>query len=147
MSSFMSLNFWLNLISVFVLFAIAIGAIQLYKSEMLRVLRAKWIRRRIIPMVTEIQGSMRSLYFEQPTDAYVSESQRRKLSINRANLELVFSRAKPLFKQERDKLEKFLIGLSVISAQEQKGQINTRVIEDSLLLGQQVIHELTELGV
>ena len=142
----MSLYFWLNLISVLVLFAIAIGAIQLYKSEMVRVLRAKWLRRRIIPMVTEIQTAIRSLYYDQHADPTVSETHRRKLRINRANLELVFSRAKPLFKQERDKLEKFLIGLSVISAQEQKGQLSARVIEDSLLLGQQVIHELNELG-
>lgn len=143
----MSLNFWLNLIAVLVLFVIAIAAIQLYKSEIVRVLRAKWLRRRIIPMVTEIQGSMRSLYFEQSTDPYESESQRRKLSINRANLELVFSRSTPLFKQERDQLEKFLMTLSVVSAQEQKGQLSARIIEDCLLLGQQVVQELTELGV
>lgn len=142
----MSLNFWIKLISALSLFVLAIGSVQLYKSELVRDLRARFLRRKIVPKVQ----ALIPLIVDQAKFAQHNDTERLggnyDLMRIRADLEALFLQAKPLFDQERVAFAELLSKLSVLSRQIEQGDIERLDFENTILVGQRVIHELTEIG-
>lgn len=144
----MSASFWIKLISALTLFVMAIMAVQLYKSELVRNLRARFLRRKIVPMVQ----SMLPLIVDEARDRVQSEADSIRLGGSyelmrlRADLEAVFRQAKPLFDQERDTIAEFLQRLSALGRQFDNASVIRQDVENAVLLGQRVVHELTEIG-
>lgn len=64
----------------------------------------------------------------------------------RADLELLFKQAQPLFDQERETIAEFLASLSTLVVKIENDSILRHEVESVVLLGQRVMHELTEIG-
>jgi len=64
----------------------------------------------------------------------------------RADLEGLFQQAKPLFDQERETIADFLAHLAMLAKQFDSGQAVRHDVENTVLLGQRVVQELTEIG-
>lgn len=125
-----------------VLFGFAILAVQLYKSELIRDIRARFLRRKLVPKVRAVLP----LLLQQAAQPATAETIDYEVRALRADLESLFGHAKPLFNQERDNLAKFLVGLSYLSAQQGRDQLTPADAQDVVLLGQRVVQELTEIG-
>ncbi len=144
----MSASFWIKLASALTLFIMAIMAVQLHKSELIRNLRARFLRRKIVPMVQ----SMLPLIVEEARNSLKSEADSKQLGGRyelmrlRADLEAMFRQAKPLFDQERNTIAEFLQRLSALGTQLDSASIVQQDLENTLLLGQRIVHELTEIG-
>ncbi len=142
----MSVNFWIKLTSALVLFGLAIASVQLYKSELIRDLRARFLRRKIVPLVQRILPLLVSQAKElQMTDSKLLGGS-YDLMRHRADLEGLYQQTKPLFDQERNTIAEFLSRLSQCGRQVDQGHIERIDLENTVLLGQRVIHELTEIG-
>lgn len=141
----MSFNFWFNLVLALLLFGLAVLTVQAYKSEMLRGFRARFLRRRIVPVTQTI---MSQLLVSARSDAAGTTllGGSYELMRARADLESLYRRSKPLFQQERQGIALFLEGLSKVSRQMEQQQNSRQDLEETVLRGQRVVHELTELG-
>lgn len=126
----------------------AIVAVQLYKSELIRDIRARFLRRKIVPLVQ----SMLPLIVEQARSSVYAEQDAKLLGGNyelmrlRADLEVLFQQAKPLFDQERETIAEYLQRLSSLGVQFDNASVERQDLENAVLLGQRVVHELTEIG-
>ncbi|GAA6139230.1 hypothetical protein NBRC116583_29770 [Arenicella sp. 4NH20-0111] len=142
----MSVNFWIKLISALSLFALALGSVHLYKSELVRDLRARFLRRKIVPKVKQ----MIPLIVEQAKDAQNGNDQwlggNYELMRSRADLEVLYQQAKPLFDQERETIAELLTRLSNLTRQLEQGELDRLSFENTVLIAQRVVQELTEIG-
>ncbi len=142
----MSLNFWLKLSSAFFLFGMAIAAVQLYKSELVRDFRARRLRRKIVPLVQSLLPLVvqQAAQAEQDNGALLGGSY--DLMRHRADLESLYRQAKPLFDQERETIAELLSRLASLSKQFDHGATVRADLENAVLLGQRVVQELSEIG-
>lgn len=142
----MSINFWIKLVSALVLFGMAIASIQLYKSELVRDLRARWLRRKIVPLVQSILPLLiEQAQLSEQSDATML-GHNYELMRQRADLESLFVRAKPLFDQERKTIAELLARLASLTTQFDQQRVVRLDLENTVLLGQRVIQELREIG-
>ncbi|MBX2849219.1 MAG: hypothetical protein KTR16_12910 [Acidiferrobacterales bacterium] len=139
----MSTQFWITLTSALVLFAIAIVAVQIFKSGLIRDLRARSLRRKIVPLVQ----SMLPMIVEQARVVEATQlGGNYDLMRGRATLEALHQRSKPLFDEERTTIAQFLQSLSRLTPQFDQQEVVRVDLENTVLLGQRVVHELTEIG-
>ena len=143
----MSSDFWVKLISAFVLFALGVVAIQLYKSELVRDLRARFLRRKIVPLVQALLPMVAQQISAAQSDEINQNHGQYEFMGYRADLEALYAQAKPLFDQERETIRGFLERLSALSVQLDHGEVDRILHENTVLLGQRVIQELTEIGI
>lgn len=141
----MSVHFWVTLVSAITLFVFAICAVQLYKSELIRDLRARFLRRKIVPKVQRmlplLLNHKRELISDDEVIAFDYE-----LSSLRADLEGLYAQSASLFNQERQNIAQFLAGLSFIVAQSNRRQLESKEVDSVILVGQRIVQELTEIG-
>ena len=99
----MSLNFWLTLTSALVLFLIALGIVQVYKSGLVQNIRAQFLRKRLRPLIDQIGGYLIRLSNENLntsdksgiSDNYVGSELDYSLRRKRAELEYLYSLQNP----------------------------------------------------
>ncbi len=141
----MSVNFWVSFVSAIVLFGLALAALNLHKSELVRNFRARRLRRRIVPMV---QGMLPLIadYAKPTTGALEQSPDDYRLMRYRADLEAVYQQSQPLFDQERVSIAEFLSSLSTLAVQFNQNKLAPSNVENSVLIGQRIVQELTEIG-
>lgn len=141
----MSVHFWVTLASAMTLFLFAICLVQLYKSEHIRDLRARFLRRKIVPKVQRmlplLLNHKRELTSDDEGVAFDYE-----LSSLRADLETLYAQSASLFNQERQNIAQFLAGLSFIVAQSNRRQLDLKEVDGVILVGQRIVQELSEIG-
>ncbi len=127
------------------LFALAIGLLQLYKSELIRGVRARNLRRKIVPLTQSIMALLMSrARAENDGQALLEGSY--DLMRARADLEQLYKRSKPLFDQERLGITLFLEALTKLSRPIDGQVMPAYELEETVLRGQRVVQELKELG-
>ena len=107
----MSLNFWITLSSALTLFILSLAAIQIYKSGLIRNLLARLLRKKLCPLLNAIVVELQRVQVAEFSDNHLDYVLRRL----RAELEILYTKSKPLFDQERLAIEKVLISLSQLS--------------------------------
>ena len=140
----MSLNFWLTLISALTLFLIALGIVQAYKSGLLQSIRAQFLRKRIKPVIDQVENCLIRLVHED-LDIYVGSELDYSLRRRRVELEYLLSRSVMLYQQERTAIDSILASVSRLSFQLENNNVDRRLLESTILRCQRTSIDLVEL--
>lgn len=149
----MSLNFWLTLTSALVLFLIALGIVQVYKSGLVQNIRAQFLRKRLRPVVDQIGSYLIRLANENSdisdnlnnSGNYVGSELDYALRRKRAELEYLYSRTSILYQQERASIDSILASVSKLSFQLENNSVDRHLLESTVLACQRTSIDLAEL--
>lgn len=139
----MSLNFWLTLSSALILFLLALAAVQIYKSGLIRSFFARLLRKKLCPLLNAIVTELLRLRLIELPDSNQEYALRRL----RAELESLYAKSGSLFDQERSAIEKVLINLSNLSSQVDRNELDKAVLEATILLAQRASADLAEIRI
>lgn len=144
------MQFWLTLTSAMVLFLIALGTVQAYKSGLVENFRAQLLRKRLKPVIDHLVGNLinvsRGDLARSDLDSYIGSELDYSLRRKRAELEHLFSRASVLYPQERDSIDSILAQVSKLSSQFENNAIDPHLLESTILLGQRTAMDLAEIA-
>ena len=131
--------------SALVLFGLALAAIQVHKSGVIRRLLAKSLRRKVLPQIEALIAQLvwlRSINL----DEYLGSSKEYYLRRIRADLEAIFAKSWPLLTPERQALEKLLLMTSKISHQIDSRRLDQDLLDATTLHAQRTLVDLQELN-
>ena len=139
----MSSLFWFKLIFALVLLGMLVIGIHQYKHGAFRRLRARWLRNKLIPLLTDLVNELggpifASLQAQQTPDLY-------RLFRLRANLEYLHTKTGILYPDERERTAHFLAAISSLVARIDQQQVTQHDLDETILRGQRAVLEITEL--
>lgn len=139
----MSLSFWFKLSFALLFLGLLVVGIHQYKHGAFRRLRARWLRNKLIPLLTDLVNELggpvfASLQAHQAPDLY-------RLFHLRANLEYLHTKTDILYPEERERSALFLVAISSLVARIDQQQVTHHDLDETILRGQRAVLEITEM--
>jgi len=138
--------FWVELILALIGLAVSITLVLKFKRNLLQRRKARHLREILVPEVEAVLPELAAQLYMHEKDENPFQYNGEKITQFCGRLDSWLKQSTVLFPEERATLNQFSSELSLILPSFQAGGPSRLATEELILLGQRVVHEMTEHG-
>lgn len=142
----LSLNFWVELIALALLFGGLLYLMPRIRSYTIRKEQAVNLRNRISDRIKDCLPDIASSARQGLLVSATESSELSALNFSSQRLKALMTESSVLYSDERDRVQRFIDALENIKYDFSIGQANKVDVEDLILLGQRILLDLKENG-